>query len=216
MPEQTMTALEFPGLLQVVQQYAVSGLGRDFLAHLVPAADLAVIQKKFQEIRELQDLDNREGPLPLSPFPDLASRLAKAAVPGSLLPPEAFNDILSVLRLASQVGHYLGLGADRTPRLTALAGRLEVLTPLQEAIIQCISPHSFILDQASPELARVRRELAQTREQILREIKHTFFSPQYQNVIQSPTVSHRHGRYVISLKADHKGAIPGIIHDQSH
>ena len=163
MPEQTMTALEFPGLLQVVQQYAVSGLGRDFLAQLVPAADLAVIQEKFQEIRELQDLENREGPLPLSPFPNLASRLAKAAVPGSLLPPEALNDILSVLRLTSQVGRYLGLGEDHTPRLAALAWRLDVLTSLQEAIIQCISPHSFILDQASPELTRVRRELAQTR-----------------------------------------------------
>ncbi|MEW6387936.1 MAG: Smr/MutS family protein [Thermodesulfobacteriota bacterium] len=215
MPELTMTALEFPGLLQVVQHYAVSMLGRSFLAHLEPSAHLALIQAKFQEIRELQDLEDREGPLPLSPFPDLAPWLAKAAVPGSLLPPEAFNDILSVLRLTSQVRHYLALGEAQAPRLTALAGRLVDLAPLKEAIVQCVSPHSFILDQASPELGRVRRELSHTREQILREIKQTFFGPKYQNVIQSPTISQRHGRYVISLKADHKGAIPGIIHDQS-
>ena len=72
MPEQTLTALEFPGVLAVVQQYAVSALGRDFLARLKPKSDLAGIRAKFQEIHELQDLTSREGELPLNDFPDLS------------------------------------------------------------------------------------------------------------------------------------------------
>jgi DNA mismatch repair protein MutS2 len=214
MPEQTLTALEFPGVLGVVQRYAISALGRNFLARLRPISDLFNIREKFQEIRELQDLNSREGEVPLTDFPDLSPWLAKALVRGSLLPPEAFNDIVLVLRLARQVRHYL-LQGEAYPLLTNLAGPLHDLASLRTAIKQSISPHNFILDQASPELAAVRREMARTREGLNRQIKENFFGPQYQDALQGPTISQRHGRYVIPLKADHKGAIAGIIHDQS-
>ena len=214
MPEQTLTALEFPGVLGVVQEYAASALGRNFLARLQPVSDLASIRAKFQEIHELQDLTSREGDLPLADFPDLSPWLAKALVRGSLLPPEAFNDILQVLRLARKLRQFLNLG-DAYPRLTALAGPLHDLASLRDAIKQCISPHNFILDQASPELHAVRRELSQTREGLNRQIKQNFFGSEYHDALQTTTISQRHGRYVIPIKADHKGAIPGIIHDQS-
>jgi DNA mismatch repair protein MutS2 len=215
MPEQTFIALEFPGLLRVVQRYATSALGRGVIETLAPHTDLLQIQAKFQEIKELQELQNREGEPPLTDFPDLAPWLAKATVKGSLLPPEAFNDLLQVLRLARRLRHYLDQGGDAAPRLGALAGNLQDLPPLLEALRQSISPHNFILDQASEALAQIRRELTQTREQVNRFIKQTYFGPQHQEALQSPTISQRHGRYVIPLKADHKGAIPGIIHDQS-
>jgi DNA mismatch repair protein MutS2 len=215
MPEHTLTVLEFPGLLRVVKQYAVSALGRRFLTRLKPGADFTLIKAKFSEIRELQDLRDRQGPIPLTDFPDLTPWLAKAAVPGSLLPPEAFNDILVVLRLTRTVRQYLGQGGDHTPHLAGQAARLSELPALHQAIVDSISPHNFILDQASPALARIRRELAATREHLNRFIRQTFFAPEYQNAIQNPIVSQRHGRYVIPIKADHKGAIPGIIHDTS-
>lgn len=215
MPEQTLTILEFPGLLRVVKQYAVSALGRRFLARLKPVADFAAIRAKFSEIREFQDLQDREGPPPLVDFPDLAPGLNKAAVPGSLLAPEALNDILAVLRLVRAVHQYLAQAGSLAPHLAGHAARLSPLPVLRQAIVEAISPHNFILDQASPELARIRRELGATREHLNRFIRQTFFSPAYQNAIQSPTISQRHGRYVIPLKADHKGAIPGIIHDTS-
>jgi DNA mismatch repair protein MutS2 len=221
MPEPTLTALEFPELLRVVQTYAVSDLGRNFLAALkpgapvAPLADLHRLQAPFRQIQELRELQYREGPLPLTDFPLLTTWLNKATVPGSLLPAAAFNDVLQVLRLARHLKHYISLGGELTPRLGSLADNLKDLTPLTDAIQQCISPHNFILDQASPTLAQVRQELADTRERVNRRIKQAFFTPAYQDVLQSPLISQRHGRYVIPIKADHKGVIPGIIHDQS-
>jgi DNA mismatch repair protein MutS2 len=215
MGEQTLTALEFPGLLGVLRHYAVSALGRDFLDTLKPLPDLSQIQARFQEIRQLQDLDSREGQIPLTDFPDLARWLKKALVRGSLLPPEAFNELLLVLKVAREVRRYLGLGDAAAPELARLAANLPHLTPLADAVRQCISPHNFILDQASPGLSAVRRELSDTRELVNRQLKQTFFGPEYREALQSPLISQRHGRYVIPVKADHKGAIPGIIHDQS-
>ena len=215
MPEPTLAALEFPELLRVIQTYALSDLGRSWLSALTPRTDLLQIQAPFRQIQELRELQYREGPLPLTDFPLLTTWLSRATVRGSLLPPEAFADILQVLRLSRQLKHYLKLGGDLTPSLSALADRLRDLAPLVETIQQCISPHNFILDQASPTLAQVRRELAETRERVNRQIKQTFFTPEYQDVLQNPIISQRHGRYVIPIKADHKGVIPGIIHDQS-
>ena len=215
MHEETLKALEFPGLLHIVQTYAASRLGQAFLAGLQPLDDFAHIQVKFAEIRELQDLENREGDIPLDDFPDLAPSLTKAKVPGSLLPPPVFNDILQVLRLARQVRLYLAQAGRELSALARLAWALSDLAALQEVIAQSISPHNFILDGASMELARVRRELADTRGALNRQIKQSFFADQYQHVIQNPVISQRHGRYVIPVKADHKGVIPGIIHDAS-
>jgi DNA mismatch repair protein MutS2 len=218
MPEPTLTALEFPELLRVVQTYAVSDLGRNFLGALqplAPLADLHQIQAPFRQIQELRELQYREGPLPFSDFPRLTTWLSKATVRGSLLLAQAFNDILLVLRLARHLKDFIKLGGELVPHLASLADNLQDLTLLAAAIQQCISPHNFILDQASPALAQVRRELADTRERVNRQIKQAFFTPAYQDVLQSPIISQRHGRYVIPIKADHKGAIPGIIHDQS-
>jgi DNA mismatch repair protein MutS2 len=215
MPEPTLAALEFPELLRVMQTYAVSDLGRSLLSALTPRTDLPQIKAPFRQIQELRELQYHEGPLPLTDFPLLTTWLNKATVRGSLLPPEAFTDILQVLRLSRQLRHYLKLGGDLTPNLSALADRLRDSAPLAEAIQQCISPHHFILDQSSPTLAQVRRELAETRERVNRQIKQAFFTPEYQDVLQNPIISRRHGRYVIPIKADHKGVIPGIIHDQS-
>ncbi len=214
MPEQTLTALEFAGLLRIVQQFAVSQPGKAFLARLSPTAEFSTIQRKFQEIRELQDLESRAGELPLTDFPSLTLWLTRAAVPGSVLLPEAFNEVLAVLRLAKQVRLHLDQAA-QAPALSRLAGGLHELATLRQAIVGAISPHHFILDGASPGLARVRRELAATREQLHRVIKQQFFGPPFKDAIQSPIISQRNGRFVIPVKADHRGAIPGIIHDQS-
>jgi DNA mismatch repair protein MutS2 len=193
----------------------VSDLGRSFLGALTPLADLPRIQTPFRQIQELRELQYREGPLPFSDFPLLTTWLTKATVRGSLLPADAFNDIQQVLRLARRLKDFIKLGGELTPQLISLAGKFQDLSALADAIQQCISPHNFILDQASPALAAVRRELADTRERVNRQIKQAFFGPAYQDVLQSPVISQRHGRYVIPIKADHKGAIPGIIHDQS-
>ncbi len=132
-----------------------------------------------------------------------------------MLPAEAFNQVLQVLRLARLLRNYIRLGGDLTPGLASLAANLRDLPALTEVLQQCISPHNFILDQASPGLAQVRRELTDTRERVNRQIKQDFFQPAYADALQSPLISQRHGRYVIPIKADHRGAIPGIIHDQS-
>ncbi|MDD3581735.1 MAG: hypothetical protein PHW74_12025, partial [Desulfobacca sp.] len=215
MAEQTLRALEFPELIKVLQGYASSALGRTRLAQIRPLSDPAQIAALLQEVTELGELTVVEGPCPLEPFPDLATLRRRVQVPGSLLEPSDFNQILRVLRLVSRVRQYFAAVAGRYPLIARRALQLQELTPLRQAIQKAISPHSLILDQASPELQQLREEMACTRQQLTRQIQNLFSQPEFRDVLQDRLVAQRHGRYVILLKAECKGRVPGIIHDQS-
>ena len=86
---------------------------------------------------------------------------------------------------------------------------------VKQAIQTAISPHGLILDQASEELGRLRQEMQASRQQISRKLQQLFGQSEFREVLQDQVISQRNGRYVIPIKADFKGKINGIIHDQS-
>ena len=140
MAEQSLSALEFPGLLRVVQQYAVSPLGGIFWAGSSPSLICSESRQNFSKSRNGRNWRTGRAPFPWTISPLLTAWLTKVTVRGSLLPAEAFNEILQVLRLAGHLKTY-PLSRDLTPHLLALAGGLKDLSRLTEAIQQCISPH---------------------------------------------------------------------------
>jgi len=210
-----LRALEFPELIKVLQGYARSSLGRARLAVVSPHSDHDYISARLQEVTEQGELTTVEGPCPLEKFPDLAQLLGRVKIPGSLLEPVDFNQIVRVLRLVSRVRQYFANVVDQYPLIAGRALRLQELAPVRQAIQNAISPHSLILDQASPELQRLREEMARTRQHLTRQLRQLFFQPEFKEALQDRLVAQRNGRYVILLKAECKGRVPGIIHDQS-
>jgi DNA mismatch repair protein MutS2 len=215
MAQQTLKVLEFPQLIKILQRYAGSSLGRRCLASLQPSADFEEVQGRLQDVEELTQLTVVEGPCPVEGCPDLTSIIKRVTVPGSVLLPEDLNQVLLVLRLISRVRRYFQGVADRQPRLARFHKRLRDLAEVKTAIQTAISPHGLILDQASEELRLVRQELQSTRQQISRRLQQLFGRSEFREVLQDQVISQRNGRYVIPIKADFKGKINGIIHDQS-
>lgn len=215
MAQQTLKVLEYPQLLKIVQRFARTPLGRRQVAALLPSTDFAEVQGRLKDVDDLTELTVVEGPCPLEGCPDLAAILKRVTVPGSVLLPEDFNQILLVLRLGSRVRRYFQAAAPRQPGLARFGQQLRDLTAVKTAIQTAISPHGLILDQASEELRQVRQELQATRQQISRRLQQLFSHRDFKEALQDQVVSQRNGRYVIPLKADFKGKIQGIIHDQS-
>lgn len=215
MDQQTLQALEFDQVLRILGSYTLTAMGRRRLAGLRPSSDYQEVSESLAEVTELRAQTIEEGPLPLGGSPDLEPLFPRLAVPGSILSPEDFTQILEVLRLTQRLKRYLVPLAARRPRLGAYGQRLQELPDLVQAIQKTISPHGLILDQASPELARLRRELQQLRQQITRKLQQLLRQPEYAAACQDQIVSQRNDRFVIPVKADFKGRIPGIIHDQS-
>jgi len=215
MAEKTLRALEFPEFITILQNYARSEWGRRALAALSPAHDFEEVKTGLQEVTELEGFLAVEGPCPLEGFPDLAPLLERAKIPGSLLHPGDFGDIITVLRLVRRLRRFFAAAGERHPLLAARAASLAELPELRTAILEAISPHGLILDNASAELKRIREDLAATRHTLTRRLQHMFFQGEAKEAVQDQIIAQRNGRYVIPIRAEYKGRFPGIIHDQS-
>src|SRR5690606_39252885 len=86
---------------------------------------------------------------------------------------------------------------------------------VEEAIAACIGPDGQVLDEASPELARLRARIRSLQQRIRDRLDAILRSPSLRQALQDTVVTVRAGRQVVPVKQEHKGTIPGIVHDTS-
>ncbi|HXV97032.1 MAG TPA: Smr/MutS family protein, partial [Anaerolineae bacterium] len=105
--------------------------------------------------------------------------------------------------------------AEVYPRLADIAQRIEPCPGLVNNISEAIDERGEVKSNASPKLARIRRDLETAHSRLQEKLNRLVASSQYSRYLQEPLITQRAGRYVIPLKAEFKGKIQGIIHDQS-
>lgn len=101
---------------------------------------------------------------------------------------------------------------------TALTGRFEVLSPnkyLEEKIFTCIVSEEEVADSASPALAIIRRKIRAASQRVRDQLDKLIRSPGHQKHLQESLVTQRGGRYVVPVKAEFRGEVPGLVHDTS-
>lgn len=213
--DRVLDLLELPRVLEALREGAMSPLGAKAALELRPAADPAAVAEALAETTEARLLLDRIGPFPLSGLPDLAPRLAALRVEGAVLPAPELVDVLHAAEVAISARRALRHAADVAPRLAARAERLVELPHLVAAIRRAIGPQHEILDEASPELARVRAEKERVRTQIQSSLERLLGDESVAAVIQDRVVTQRNDRYVIPVKTNYRGLLPGVVHDQS-
>ncbi len=101
---------------------------------------------------------------------------------------------------------------------TALSGRFEALTPnkyLEEKIFACILSEEEVADTASPVLADIRRKIRSASARVRDQLDKLIHAPSHQKHLQESIVTQRGGRYVVPVKAEFRGEVPGLVHDTS-
>lgn len=101
---------------------------------------------------------------------------------------------------------------------TALTGRFEVLSPnkyLEEKIFTCIVSEEEVADSASPALAAIRQKIRAASQRVRDQLDKLIRSPGHQKHLQESLVTQRGGRYVVPVKAEFRGEVPGLVHDTS-
>jgi len=141
--------------------------------------------------------------------------LARHAQRGATLQPIDLLNIQDTLRTARRVRRTLANLKNQAPLLADIAARIEPCEGLAEEIGRCISDRGEVVDHASPKLANIRRELRAAHERLLDKLNRILSSPLSATVLQEALVTQRGGRFVIPIKAEFKGRIPGIVHDSS-
>jgi len=206
--------LEFPKILQQVAERSSFSAGRELILTLEPTPNLNEAQAWQQETTEARRLLDAKGSTPIGGAHDVRPLVERAERGLTLLPAELL-DIQSTLEAGQRLKRALTRLRDQFPRLADHASGIEPCPHLIAEIARCINGRGEVLDSASPELARIRREKAIAHQRLMDRLQGMISSPPNAPFLQEFYITERSGRYVIPLKAEFKGRIPGLIHDQS-
>lgn len=213
MNEKGLRTLEYDKIITMLRERTVSQVGAEYAERLRPADSLASVLTLLSQTEEADGLMRRTGRSPVAAFPDLRNTLGRihAALylsAGELL---RIRELLKASREAKDVledGEASGL-------LAAMASGLTAHRSIEEEIGRCILSEDEIADAASPELMRIRRQVRTTNERIREKLNSMIRSSSTAKYLQEPIITVRSGRYTLPVKAEHRGEVPGLIHDQS-
>ncbi|MDT8419195.1 MAG: endonuclease MutS2 [Desulfuromonadales bacterium] len=212
--ESTLELLEYPELRRQLAGQTVSMPGRRLAEALTPLDGLEQIEAALTEVDEAVRVLDSAGAPPLGDSRDLLPLLERVQAEGSFLGGEQLLDIAASIAVAGNCRDWFGQ-CPAAERLSARALRLEKLPELGRRLRDSIGRLGELLDTASPELADLRRDLRQTRNRVKQRLEQLLNSDLLSACFQERLVTVRNGRYVVPLKADHRGQVKGFVQDES-
>ncbi|MBP3427758.1 MAG: endonuclease MutS2 [Clostridia bacterium] len=214
MTERSLRVLEFHKIRAQLAQFCVSDMGRELSEALEPSGNLTDVLRMQQETEEAHVVLTFLGATPMIPFTDVRAQLHLAQI-GSVLSPRALLDIAASLRAARAARDALVTDKENTPMLTANASRLSTFRQLEQAITDAILSEDEIADRASSELFSIRRKMRACNERVRERLNGMIHNASFQKYLQEAIVTMRADRYVIPVRQEYRGMVPGIVHDQS-
>ena len=214
MKERTLRVLEFTKIRDRLASKAMTDMGRERCEALVPSSNITEIQRMQAETEEATVILQYVGASPLVPFSDVRASLTLAEK-GATLSPKALLEVAALMQSARAARKALDTERDNTPILKELAQRLSTLHNVEQDITNAIISEDEIADRASNELMDIRRHLRGANERIKEKLNQMIRSSAFQKYLQDPIVTMRNDRYCLPVKAEYRGSVPGLVHDQS-
>jgi DNA mismatch repair protein MutS2 len=206
--------LEFETVKALLLSHAGSAAGRGRLEKLAPCTEPTAVREAQTLTREAVALLRSIGRQPYHDLPDIQELLPAARVDGYHLEPAALNDLASFIEGSREITARV-VQAEAAPRLSGRAFGVADSTDVAVAIRRAVLPSNEVADDASPKLAEARRGLLRLRAQLQSVMEGFLRGSDADRVLQDKIVTTRNDRYVLLLKAEHRGQVPGIIHGSS-
>ena len=214
MHDQAFAILEFDSLRTLVRRNAQTDMGRACIDALAPIDDAGELQSALDLAQECLELRNHGVRLSLDGVADPADSLSRLRIEGTALDPSALLGIGRLCERAMDARAVIHAEREAYPTLFAVVAALpRELSDLEALISKKILPSGEIDDRASPELARIRRELARLRTKIMHSLESLM--RRVSEAIQDELVTVRNDRFVIPVRADHRGRVNGVAHGVS-
>lgn len=214
MKDEYLLTLEYDKILRRLAEHTAFSASRTLALELVPVADEAEVRRRQQETTEAKTLLASRVDLSVGGARDVRTEARRAQLEAAL-PAEDLLAIHNTLRSARDLYQRLAPLHAEAPLLAGMAARIRPLHHVIEEIGRCLDADGQVLDAASPELARIRRESVGAKERLLERLRRLVSDSLTARYLQEPIVTERNGRYVVPLKVEFRGRIPGIVQDQS-
>ncbi len=214
MNKKALQTLEYHKIIDMLAECATSASGKTLCQNLTPSVSLAEIQLAQQQTSDALTRIYQKGSLSFSGIHNLGASLKRLEVGGALSIGE-FLKIASLLEVAKRAKAYARSEREdaKADSLDSYFSRLEPLSPLLDEIRRCILSEDEIADDASSALKNIRRSIKNTNEKIRSQMNDLLNSNRTH--LQDAVITMRGGRYCLPVKAESKGQVPGMIHDQS-
>ena len=212
--EKSLNILELPAVLDMLAAEAVTEGGKEACLKLRPSTDRPEVKNRLGETSAAKDMMVVRGSPSLSGIKDIRPSLNRADLGGSLNTIELLN-IARVLQCARLVKGYTSDDKLGKSCIDHLFAALHANRFLEEKITGSIVGEDEIADSASSELANIRRKIRAASARVRDCLQKIISSPSYAKVLQEPIITMRSDRFVVPVKAECKGAVPGLVHDIS-
>jgi DNA mismatch repair protein MutS2 len=218
MKDKTLETLEFDKIVKRLSEMAASEAGRKSCLQVRPSCQLEEVERLQQETAECIKALVKKGSPPLGGVTDLGPVLRRVEA-GGVLDSEQLLAVADLLRCAAGMKEYM-----KAPRggleegFDTLRAAVEGLVPhpaVEREITRCIEGPGQIADDASPTLRNIRRQMGSVNEEIRAKLNSMVASAGFQKYLQDAIVTTRGDRYVVPVKQEYRGNVPGIVHDQS-
>jgi DNA mismatch repair protein MutS2 len=222
--ETAARALQWTELIAHLAEGAQSDLGRAWVAALQPSQDLSWIEQQQQRTAEMQQMLVRNGAFRLRGIFDASELLDKARIEGAALEPA---DLLALLLHAERIAAWRQTvfasteGANQPvaagPAIEELSAPLQPhdLGPMLRSLDGKIEPDGSLSDHASPDLARIRRALAQQHRAIQASLQRALAKLSDDGSTQDALITVRGERFVIPVKTEFRRRVGGVVHGSS-
>ncbi len=205
-------SLEAEDIRNAWQAHCAHAYGRSYVMALRPWVSLAEIQQRLHASGCLAQRQAAGFEFPVSFLPDVRLALDLAERPGAVL---SGRDLRAIALVLAGQKTYASALREFADALTDLAADLDPPAPLLHHLQQAVDEEGALLDGASPDLADIRRNLRDHRHTLQRFLQGFLRNPDSQDYWQDQIIVQRNDRYVLPLKAGHKGRIKAIVHDRS-
>jgi DNA mismatch repair protein MutS2 len=211
---QAFDTLEFDALRALVRRSAQTEMGRERVGAVAPYADLRQLQKALSAVGENFELRQRGTRLSFDGIANPTESISRLKIEGTALDPLALLDLARLCERATEARAAILAERVQVPTLFEIVAEVPVeLKKLAALLHRKILPSGELDDRASPELARIRRELTNARSRITRSLEGVM--RRSSEAIQEELVTVRNDRFVIPVRADHRARINGVAHGSS-
>ncbi|MDQ2689286.1 MAG: endonuclease MutS2, partial [Chloroflexota bacterium] len=208
----TLRALEFGAIVEQLAGLASFEPSRELALATSPVTDAAHVGLLQDQTDEADRLLAEQAQATIGGARDIRAALDRAARGGRL----TAGDLLDIREtLAASERFRARLSAWREPHLAGIRDELDPAPELAERIGRSVDESGELLDSASAELGSIRKRLRTAQDRVRERLNAMLRSSQMAGVIGEAIVTVRAGRYVIPIRAEAKGRVKGIVHDQS-
>lgn len=213
MDSKTLNVLEYPKILEKLSGFCDFSASMDLARSLEPTDSFELAISRLAETSEARKILAMQGigvgaAHDIRPSADLAAR-------NGVLDPHALLDVKSTLISCRELKKAFEKRTEEYPRLSRIAENLPETYGLVDAITRILSDRGEVLDSASPKLGDIRRSLRVAQDRLMSRLQKYVTDSKTSSMLQEPIITQRDGRYVIPLRAEFKGRIKSVVHDQS-